>query len=97
MKLFEILVPANRDVNEHWAWDAKVVLIAGGMSILPTIRGRWQANPQTVIVSEQMIPVRIAATDDQMFEIAQMTAKHYQQKSVMYYVISSEALIVSLV
>ena len=95
MKLFEILVPANCETDCHWLWDAKVVNIAGGLSILPTIRGRWQTGPSPVIC-EPMIPVRIAATDEQMYEIAKMTGDHYNQDAVMYYVISNEAFIVSV-
>jgi len=95
MKLFEILIPAERKLEHHLDWDAKVTSITGGLSIMPIIRGHWQSDLEC-IVREKMVPVRLIASDEQMLQIAQLTGEHYQQKSIMYYVISQEAFVVSV-
>lgn len=42
-----------------------------------------------------MIPVNIACTKEQIEQIADHTAKYYDQKAVMYYEISSDVNIIN--
>ena len=99
-KLWEILVPTEIGVRGtssfdtvapayHRRWDAKVREIVGnGMTIMhPTFRGDWVTDSGE-IVSETMIPVRLIASYAQIKEVAEMTARHYRQDTVMYYLLS---------
>ncbi len=91
-ELWEILVPVSYKGKElsvefHQVWDAKVKAITGGLTIMkPTKKGYWKEH------EEKMIPVRIAATREQMDEIGQMTKHYYSQESVMVYRISNEVI-----
>jgi hypothetical protein len=40
-----------------------------------------------------MIPVRIAATETEMTQIADFTAKHYNQQAVIYYLVSEKVIL----
>lgn len=93
--LYEILVPCNHNdgrpirTRYHRVWDKKVRDITGGLTVMPPITsGQWVSDDHQIF-SERMIPVRILAKQDQMKEIAKMTAKYYSQLAVMYYTISS--------
>lgn len=87
-KLWKILVPVTHDGKKikkkhHRKWDAKVSDIAGGLTLLKPKKGRWKHGGK--LFCEKMIRVEIAATASQIIAIARMTAKHYDQKAVMYY------------
>lgn len=90
-KLWEILVPANINKKRHRKWDAKISKIAGGLTLFKPKKGRWLSGSK--LFKEKMIPVRIAATEDEMKEIAEFTAEHYEQKAVMYYLVSEVVVI----
>lgn len=94
--LWEILVPTVRPNTEgkkffttrfHRTWDVKVRGIAGGLSIFQPAKGQW-VSPGMIVFTERMIPVRIMCSLAEIHEIAEMTAKHYEQEAVMYYRIS---------
>lgn len=91
--LWEILVPTVRNdgrpyrTRYHRIWDAKVREITGGLTILAPAKGQW-VSPDGELFAERMIPVRIAATAEQMKAICDMTAKYYEQRAVMYYQVS---------
>lgn len=91
-KLWEILVPVTHNhgvrikKKYHRKWDIKVSKIAGGLTILKAKKGRWLSGNQ--LFAEKMIPVRVAATAHEMELIANLTAEHYEQKAVMYYLVS---------
>lgn len=92
-KLWEILVPVEYDdglirKKHHKKWDRKVSKIAGGLTLFKPKKGRWLSDSR--LFREKMIPVRIAATKQEMDEIAILTAKHYHQKAVMYFLVSEE-------
>lgn len=93
MKFYEILVPTQMNdgtpirTRYHRVWDEKVRAITNGLTIIPPIRGQWISNDGELF-SERMIPVRIACNDEQINLIADMTAKYYKQKAIMYYLIS---------
>lgn len=76
----------------HRVWDQKVRAIAGGLTVLHPARGQWLAPDGTLFV-ERMIPVRVACTEAQIQEIADLTASHYAQRAVMYYLVSDRAVI----
>lgn len=95
--LFEILIPAENKAGIEWPkwfhkkWDEEVSKICGGLTILSSVKGQWLDRNQTFC--EVMIPVRIACSQDQIRIIAELTAKHYYQKSIMYYKISDEVVL----
>lgn len=101
IKLWEILVPCQRNdgkpyrTRHHRGWDAQVLRITGGLTILkPTTAGYWidQRYEKEVadVYKDRMIPVRIAATNEQMEEIIKRTLVHYDQEAIFCYVISTE-------
>jgi len=102
-ELWEILVPTvkpewmpgkNRHFTTkyHRQWDAQVVAIAKGLTILEPGKGRW-VSPGGELFKERMIPVRVGCTKDQIKIIMDLVAKHYGQIAVMAYKVSDEVLI----
>lgn len=49
--------------------------------------------PDGKLFAERMIPVRIMATREQINDIADMTAKFYEQLAVMYYKVSDKVVV----
>lgn len=98
MELYEILVPTVSNEGKpfrlryHRVWDAKVREISGGLTILPVSKGQW-ISPTGDLFLERMIPVRIACSEEEIERIADMTAKYYSQKAVMYYLVSEKVTI----
>jgi len=96
-KLWEILVPVAYNgvgtvrKKHHRKWDAKVSKIAGGLTIFKPKKGQWFSENK--LFKDLMIPVRIAATEKEIKLIAKLTAKHYEQKAIMYYLISDKVVI----
>lgn len=95
--LWEILVPTLKNnkpirVRYHRVWDAKVREISQGLTILKPVKGQW-LDKDNVLFDERMIPVRIRCTDDEIDKIADMTAKYYNQKAIMFYAISERVYI----
>ena len=95
---WEILVPTQTNEGKgirlryHKVWDEKVRAITNGLSIIPPIKGQWISNDGELF-SERMIPVRIACTEEQINTIADMTAKYYNQKAIMFYLITDKVVI----
>ena len=92
-QLWEILVPAEINgkpvpVDYHKEWDEMVLDIAGGLTILRSAKGRWLSE-NGLSIGEGVIPVRIACTETELYEIIEITAKHYFQVEVFSYLISS--------
>lgn len=100
MKLlfYEILVPTISNEGKpfrtryHKVWDEKVRAITGGLTIIPPIRGQWVSS-EGELFKERMIPVRIACSKEQIEQIADITAKYYDQKAIMYYLVSEDVTI----
>lgn len=98
MILYEILVPCQTNkgkpirTRQHREWDQRVRRITGGLTVMAPAKGHW-VSPYGKVFSERMIPVRIAADVSSMREIADMTAKFYQQEAIMYYKVSDEVTI----
>ena len=97
-ELWEILVPTiDRDKTEyvkgyHKKWDAKVRAITGGLTIRPVEKGQWVSPTTRNLHAERMIPVKIAATEEQILAICKMTAEYYNQEQVMAYRISDKVI-----
>ena len=102
-ELWEVLVPCDKPAwwpgkrrhfrtKHHQCWDAKVVKIAGGLTVLHPGRGQW-VSPAGELFQDRMIPVRVACTREQLEEILDLTAKHYAQKAVFAYKVSDEVIV----
>lgn len=102
--LWEILVPQFWNPNDHGiavaiddehhhAWDEHVRSLANGLTILKPVKGQW-VSPQGALIKEPMIPVRIVCDDPTMQTIILFTLKHYEQKTVMAYRLSSDVRLV---
>jgi hypothetical protein len=96
VQLWEILVPTEMirggemkpiSVRYHQIWDENVRKIAGGLTIFKPAKGQW-LSPSNELHMERMIPVRIACTEQQIDEIADMSAAYYNQEAIMRYRIS---------
>lgn len=98
MNLYEILVPTKNNEGKpfrtryHRVWDSKVRAMTGGLTLVPPVKGEW-ISAEGELFRERMIPVRIACTPEQIEQIADMTAKYYNQLAIMYYLISKEVII----
>lgn len=98
MKFYEILVPTVSNEGKpfrtryHKVWDEKVRRITGGLTIIQPIKGQWISS-EGELFKERMIPVRIACSQEQIDKIADITAEYYNQKAIMYYLISEEVTI----
>lgn len=76
----------------HKQWDRFVEKITGGLTIMPVSKGIW-IDSNRLRYYERMIPVRIMCSENDIIKIAQFTIKHYRQKAVMYYRISTKVRI----
>jgi hypothetical protein len=98
IRLWEIFVPCSSKnkkftYEHHKAWDVKVQNMVSGLTLLRPHKGKWM-SPTGETFDERMIPVRIACTNKLIKQIAEMTAEHYDQECVMYYLISPEVCFV---
>jgi hypothetical protein len=98
IQFYEILVPTISNEGKpyrlkyHRVWDNIVREISGGLTIIAPIKGQWVSTNGEVF-KERMIPVRLACSKEQIEEIADITAKYYNQKAIIYYLISDEVTI----
>lgn len=100
VSMWEILVPTEKRLEPgkfyttryHRAWDAKVREITGGLTILTPAKGQW-VSPTGELFVERLIPVRIAATREQIEQVIDLTIKYYDQLAVMCYKISDEVIV----
>lgn len=96
MKVYEILVPTMYGDTEkpiktkhHKQWDVGVNKLVGGLTILSPAKGQWIDGDK--VLSEKVIPVRIACELEAMRKVADFTISHYSQKAVMFYEVSPYA------
>lgn len=97
LKLWEILIPCSSPeypicLSHHKNWDDKVRKLVSGLTLYKTVSGRWVNEGKNI--EERMIQIRIAATYERMQEIAMMTKEHYEQKSVIFYLVAPEVYFV---
>ena len=96
--LWEILVPRYSNekkefsLEHHRQWDEEVRVIAGGVTILRTAKGQW-INPEGKIFIEEMIPVRVYCTEDEIEKIMDYTRVHYSQEAIFAYEVSNKVKI----
>ncbi len=96
--IWEILVPtetkAGRPIRtrQHREWDSRVRRVTGGLTVLQPVLGQWMAGVGQ-LEAERMIPVRVACTEKEINQIADMTAEFYEQDAVMFYCISDKVFI----
>ena len=97
LELWEILVPTIDNDGKpfktryHKVWDAKVLEITGGVSIMAPLRGKWVNEGK--LYDERNIPVRIACYREDIFKILEFTRKYYSQIAIMAYKISEDVII----
>lgn len=97
-KLYEILVPASNNKQgkftyaHHKKWDAFVMEISKGVTIMKTGKGEW-VSPEGELYKDRVIPCRIACTAEEIDKIIDFTITHYNQLAVMAYCISEEVII----
>ena len=97
-QLWEILVPCQTNqgkpirTRQHREFDRRIRKLTGGLTVLTPAKGQW-VSPSDEVFSERMIPVRIATSYLIMGQIADMTAKFYEQEAVMFYELSSNVQI----
>lgn len=93
-ELWIILIPSHTQsytlANRAYFidWCEKVYKIAGGLTVLSEVQGQWFDKKTKKLVEEWNQEIQIGCTKNQIEQIADMTAVHYQQKAVMYYKIS---------
>jgi len=73
-------------------WDSKVRETTSDLTIMTPVKGQWVSSGGELF-SERMIPVRIAATREQIENIIDFTLAYYDQLAVMCYKISDEVII----
>lgn len=94
MMIFEILVPKDSNsgrqftIKHHKEWDVKVREITGGLTVQRKTKGTWISKRGELIL-EEMIPVKIACTPEEFQKIMRITIEHYNQYSVLGYLISN--------
>jgi hypothetical protein len=97
-ELWEILIPASEhdepfSKDYHRIWDAKIRAITGGLTIHTVAKGQWvNKEDGWQLYEEQMIPVRVSCTREQLEEILKITKEHYKQTQIMAVKISSEVI-----
>lgn len=98
MQLWEIFVPTVRSNGKpyklrfHKVWDQKVKDLVGGLSVLPKIKGYWLSPKQELFV-EEMIPIRIMCSEEQIENIVIMSLDYYEQEGIMYYLVTNDVRI----
>ena len=97
LSLWQILIPTSMDGEEiledyHAFWDQQVCILAGGLTILKSVQGRWASEDYNT-VHEGMIPVLVCCTPEQLDHILDFTLEHYKQKEVFAFKISDEVRI----
>lgn len=78
-----------------FTFDNQYITVQGSVYLRPVIspiKGQW-ISQNGELFKERMIPVRIACSREQIDKIADITAKYYDQKAIMYYLISEEVTI----
>jgi hypothetical protein len=98
-QLWEILVPsvandgAKYSLDHHKFWDRQVRDISGGLTVLKPAKGHWRPPESAEYQVEEMIPVRLLCTREQIERVVDFTLEHYDQKAVLAYRISDEVIL----
>lgn len=95
MQLFEVLRPVKFNTgravprSHHAAWERQVLDLAGGLTVCGAVAGQWRDPKSGKVYREPMQPVRIACMPRLAKRIAELTKRHYDQKAVLCYSVSS--------
>ena len=97
-ELWEILVPTimnDKPVRKkhHQQWDKYVRKFSGGLTVLHPVKGQWIEPDSGELLNERMIPVRVACQRKDIDKIIDFTLRHYNQRAVMAYKLSTEVII----
>lgn len=91
--MWEIFVPTVFEdtkkpvrTKHHKQWDAYVRKATDGLTILKPAKGQWVSEGK--LYEDRVIPVRIACTPKDIYDIAKFTKTHYRQLLVMYHKVS---------
>lgn len=96
-KLWELLIPTHSNEGteyspeHHREWEKKAKGVSRGITFLGSARGSWE-SPQGKVFDEQMMPVRVRCTTDDIKKICDYTLEHYSQETVWAYEISSNII-----
>lgn len=77
--------------RERKEWEDAVINIAGGWTIQPLARGAW-VDDDGRVRPENMAPVDILCTDEQIRSIIDMTGHRFGQEVVLAYKISENVI-----
>lgn len=77
----------------HQQWDAKVMAISGGITILGKGKGYW-LSPRGQLFREDMIQVEVSCTREQIQQIIDITARHYGQEAIYARKVSDDVLLI---
>lgn len=103
--LYEILIPNGYVDGKHtlfWSRShhktfdeyIKNETGHGGLTISAAAKGKWVDEIDGLELVEDVLPVRCIATPEQMKSIANTATVHYDQKEVMYYLLSEHVYFV---
>lgn len=96
-QVWKILVPTMGNdgvpfkTKQHKRWDEKVCNLAGGMTILRPVFGKWIHNGMSY--QERNIPVEIVCTREELSHILSFTKTFYNQEAILAVKVSDEAII----
>lgn len=98
MPLYEILIPTVHPDNTEIlpvyrdVWIEKITEIAGGLTVLSDAKGTW-TTPDGKMCFENMIPVLINCTPEQINKIIDFTLAYYQQEAVFAFKMTDDVII----
>jgi hypothetical protein len=74
----------------HLEWQDKVVNISGGWTMHATALGAWLEDGASLPLIEDMTPVDILCTEEQLDAVIDLTGRLYQQKVVFAYKVTED-------
>ncbi len=95
--MWEILVPTVHNDGtpfrlrkHHKVWDAKVLAISGGITVMRAAQGQWVNPTDHELFTDRVIPVRFLGTEDDKDRIVDMTCIFYDQLAVLCYAVGEK-------
>lgn len=94
--MWEVLVPTVRNdgrpfrLRYHKVWDAKLLEISGGLTIMKPALGQWVNPADHALFHDRVIPVRFLANEEQKERIVDMTCIYYDQHAVLCYAVGEK-------
>jgi len=97
--LYEILIPVVANDGQTFCaehnecWRKMVRGLCNGLTVFQQVSGEW-VSPNGQLFAEQMVPVRVLATANDIKRISDYSAKHYQQEAIMFHKVTDHVSIV---